>query len=115
MTQRISGYDRIPDEAYPTSPSAWWVLRALFAQTEFATVELTFDPCDRDNGMMVPGLRAMGVGAIGNRRDFLTLADSELPFGAAIVCNPPYGRGGRMARAFIEHALKLDASLVAML
>lgn len=115
MAQRLSGYDRIPDEAYPTSPSAWWTLRALFAQPELASVEFTFDPCDRANGMMVTGLRTMGIEAIGNRRDFLTLASSELPFGAAIVCNPPYGRGGRMARAFIEHALKLDAPLIAML
>src|SRR5262245_46053146 len=115
MAQRFSGYDRVPDEAYPTAPSAWWTLRALFAQPEFASVELAFDPCDRADGAMATGLHASAIEAIGNRQDFLTLTSTKIPFGAAIICNPPYGRGGRMARAFIEHALRLNVPLIAML
>src|SRR5262249_23010842 len=82
---------------------------------EFGCIEIAFDPCDHGNGAMVAGLHTIGVDAIGSKKDFLTLTSAEVPFGAAIVCNPPYGRGGRMARTFIEHALRLEAPLVAML
>jgi hypothetical protein len=33
----------------------------------------------------------------------------------SVVTNPPYGRGGRLAQRFIEHALELPVSVVAML
>src|SRR5215813_5581266 len=66
MSQRSSGYERKPDEAYETV--AWPVVALL---SRLGPVQRAWDPCDRGSGQLVSVLRAQGVHAIGTAEDFL--------------------------------------------
>jgi hypothetical protein len=111
MSQRNSGFTRVPDEHYATIA---WPIVALLSQLD--TVELAWDPCDRGSGELVATLRSQGVAAIGTRADFL--ATTAPPAGVThLITNPPYGpkRKGEAAEHFIEHALALRIPCIAML
>ena len=110
MSQRTSGYERIPDERYETIA---WPVAALLLHLE---VQHAWDPCDRGSGRMVATLRAAGVTATGTTSDFFTVTAPPADI-TDIVCNPPYGesRRGELAVGFIEHALELPVARVAML
>src|SRR5262245_42463255 len=109
--QRISGYERIPDEAYHTQLA--WPVKALF--TYMTDAMPAWDSCNGD-GHLVTNLKALGIEAVGTTDDFL--ARREPPPGTrALVSNPPYGerRKGEKAVAFIRHALILQLPIIAFL
>jgi hypothetical protein len=111
MSQRISGYERKPDEEYNTI--AWPVVALLLV---VKSIGLAWDPCDRGNGELVATVRSLGVNAIGTSNDFL--ATTAAPPGVTdLITNPPYGenRRGELAEAFIRHALELKIPRIAML
>lgn len=63
---------------------------------------------------MVRALNQGGTPTIGTSGDFLTQTHPANPRIKTIICNRPYGYSGKLARQFIEHALKL-VPIVAML
>jgi hypothetical protein len=112
MSQRPSGYQRQPDEAYETPA---WAVAALLTQLN-TPIRCAWDPCDRHSGRLVAALRAQGVDAIGTAEDFFTVKTSP-PEVSDIICNPPYGESkrGELAVRFIEHALKLVPRIAMLL
>lgn len=111
MSQRMSGYARVPDEQYETV--TWPVLALLH---HLPGIKQVWDPCDRGSGKLVDTLLVRKINAYGTEHDFLTVNEPPL-LPDAIVTNPPYGenRRGELAVAFIEHALKLKVPRIAML
>src|SRR5262245_7400725 len=110
MAQRVSGYERIADEAYETIA---WPIAALLSQ--LGRVARAWDPC-RGSGRLIATLRTCGIVAVGTQRDFLTITKPPAEV-SHLITNPPYGKGrrGETAMAFIEHALDLAVPRVAML
>jgi hypothetical protein len=111
VSQRVSGYRRVPDETYETI--AWPVVALLM---QLGSVGCAWDPCDRGSGRLVATLRRGGIKAIGTAQDFLAI--TTMPTGVdALITNPPYGvnRRGEVAVQFIAHALELKVPRVAML
>jgi hypothetical protein len=116
MAQRVSGYQRKPDEAYPTTGVVEWPVLALLPH--LGRIRRAWDPAapERNHDGLVRTLRAHGVVAVGTSEDFFTIA-APPPDVSHIVCNPPYGprKRGELAVKFIEHALGLGVPHVAML
>src|SRR5262245_4619152 len=111
MAQRISGYERVSDEAYHTV-LAWSVAALLQYLPDAAPA---WDPCAAD-GDLVRNLNALGVETVGTTDDFL--ARREPPPGIrAPITNPPYGPKGQceLAVAFARHALALKIPIIALL
>jgi hypothetical protein len=99
MSQRDSGYARLPDDVYET-PS--WVTMAL--KPHMRGVQYIWEPAC-GNGMMARALKSwptVRVRATDKNKgiDFLTVAQCHHD---AVITNPPYSH----AEEFIEHALKL--------
>jgi hypothetical protein len=110
MSQRNSGYARQPDEAYDTPPPP---VRSLVPFLHQRGATHLWDPA-MGAGTLVTTLREEGFAITGTIDDFL--ATTVAPPGVdAIVTNPPFGRGGRLAVAFIEHALELVPLVVMLL
>jgi hypothetical protein len=109
MSQRISGYPRQPDETYETPR---WVSQTVANYLHGRCARL-WDPANGPTSKLAQALRDEGFQVISTNHDFLkaTLPDPQVK---AIVTNPPYGSGGRLACAFITHALEL-VPVVAML
>ncbi len=118
-----SGFDRKAHEAYFTEP---WVTRCLLdaVHLPMSVWESACGPGYMAKEITASGrsvfasdLVDYGYGATGPRWDFLTC--DYVPHGAlAIVTNPPYGKNGKLAERFIEHALALmmpRGGVVAML
>jgi hypothetical protein len=101
MAQRSSGYNRVDDDQYETPAEP---VIALIPQLE--GISCAWDPCNRGSGKLIAVLRAHGVNAVGTGEDFLTVTKPPADVDA-IVTNPPYGVQGRLAEAFIAHALEL--------
>lgn len=113
MAQRRSGYARQPDEKYCSPP---WIVDALGEVVALAGLTV-WEPAAGD-GDLADALRANGSTvwesdqALSDRRsgllpgvDFLT---TQFPPSVdAIVTNPPFGIGGRLAVAFAERGLAL--------
>jgi hypothetical protein len=109
MSQRNSGYVRQRDEAYDTPAPP---VRALVPFLRQRGASHLWDPA-AGAGNLVCTLRAEGFQVTGTTDDFL--AKRSAPTGVdALVTNPPYGTGGKLACKFIEHALEL-VPIVAML
>jgi hypothetical protein len=108
VSQRCSEYPRRPDDDYATPR---WVVQALTPFLKPFALH-AWDPA-AGAGSTVRALRAEGFRAAGTHGDFLAKA---VPHNRvdAVVTNPPYGTGGRLACQFIEHALEL-VPVVAML
>jgi hypothetical protein len=113
MSQRVSGYARIPHERYETV-EPWPVLALL---RELLTIGPVWDPCDDGDGHLVATLRRAGIKAIGTGSDFLRMTAPPMSDVNDIVTNPPLGpaRRGELAIAFIRHALSLPVRRIAML
>jgi hypothetical protein len=109
MSQRNSGYVRQRDEAYDTPP---WPARALAPFLRQRGATHLWDPA-AGAGNLVGTLREEGFRVAGTTDDFLARSSAQ-PGVDAIVTNPPFGFGGRLACRFIEHALEL-APIVATL
>lgn len=128
MAQRISGYERQPNETYLT-PS--WVVDALAEHVALKGC-MIWEPCAA-SGQMAAALEAYtGRGVwrsdlvpdpdarVASRTHAIDFLTTRAPGSTdAIVTNPPWGTGGRLAVAFIEHALNLmrtsNVSLIAYL
>jgi hypothetical protein len=111
MSQRLSGYERKPDEAYETIP---WPVVALLSH--LGPIRRAWDCCDRTSGRLVATLQARGIDTVGTKQDFLTV--TAPPDGVSdLITNPPYGenRRGELAVRFIEHALELAIPRIAVL
>jgi len=98
MSQRESGYERIPFDEYPTPE---WVTIAL--SPHLSGVEHIWEPA-AGSGQMVRALESVWFKVSGTDiqqgEDFFTITSSNFD---AIVTNPPYS----LATEFIEHALHL--------
>jgi hypothetical protein len=90
------------DDSYPT-PS--WTSQVVLPYLPPRVIR-AWDPAEGAGGM-VRALTQAGLPTVGTRGNFLEM--SVLPDSTvnAVVTNPPYGAGGRLAVCFIEHALKL--------
>jgi hypothetical protein len=112
MSQRASGYERRPNDDYPTPA---WATAAIAGYLKRHALHL-WEPA-AGNGALADALVDRGFGVIATTDDFLKR--SALPHDRidAIVTNPPYGEDRRsaLACAFIRHALALDVRTVAML
>ena len=109
MSQRHSEYQRRPNDDYATPP---WVAQVIAPSLRQQALHLWDPACGA--GQLVQALRAEGFQVVGTDDDFL--ARTALPHDRldAIVTNPPYGIGGRLACQFIAHAIEL-APFTAML
>jgi hypothetical protein len=63
MSQRVSGYERKPDESYETI--GWPVLALLF---QLGKIRRAWDPC-RGTGRLIATLRDQGIEAVGTSKD----------------------------------------------
>jgi hypothetical protein len=110
VSQRISGYTRQADDVYETPG---WVTRTIVPYLLQQHCDEIWDPANGPESKIARVLREDGFRTIVTNDNFL---EKTLPHDAvdAIVTNPPYGAGGRLACRFIEHALEL-APVVAML
>ena len=109
MSQRNSGYARQAGEHYSTPA---WPVQALAPFLYTHGARHVWEPAAGD-GAMVRALCAEGFLATGTTANFL--ATYKAPHDVdAIVTNPPFGSGGRLAVRFIERAITL-APIVAML
>lgn len=105
MSQRNSGYARQPDDQYETPH---WVVQTLLPYLPRTNCTYAWDPAATACGssQIAEALRVAGYEVVATRDDFL--AKSQPPHRVnVIVCNPPWGVGGRLACQFIEHALAL--------
>jgi hypothetical protein len=110
MSQRVSGFKRLPSESYDTIEP--WPVRALLAHLP---IRSAWDPCE-GSGSLLAALQRYGVEAIGSGHDFFTIRQPPVEVDA-IVMNPPYGeqRRGEAAMHFLEHALTLPVQYIAAL
>jgi hypothetical protein len=109
MSQRHSEYERRLADDYPTPP---WASQIVIPHLP-RYVTLAWDPAVGAGGM-VRALNQAGLPSIGTGGNFLKMISLPDPTIDAIITNPPYGKSGRSAVRFIEHALEL-VPLVAML
>ena len=103
MAQRASGYARKPDEEYETPA---WVTRAIVPFLKKHCLHI-WEPANGSRCLMARELRQAGFRVYVTDGDFLTKARLPDPRCSAVVTNPPYGRCGRLACRFIEHAIEL--------
>jgi hypothetical protein len=103
MSQRKSGYQRQPDD------QSRWAALALLPYLPRKHCAYVWDPAatGRGSSQIADALVAAGCEAVATRDDFL--ATTRLPHDRinVIVCNPPWGVGGRLACQFIAHAIAL--------
>jgi hypothetical protein len=113
MSQRISGYARIPDERYETVEP--WPVLALLSQ--LPDIGWAWDPADDGSGHLIATLHRQGIKAVGSGPDFLSTTTLPMAGVTDIITNPPLGANhrGELAVAFIEHALRLPVRRIAML
>jgi len=112
MSQRRSGFDRVEGEKYDTPA---WVTQLIVPYLKQFKVRAVWEPC-AGNGKMVRALKKAGFETYGTTRDFLKQDRFPARSVNTICTNPPYGHGGKLAEAIIEHALHWpDADIVAML
>src|SRR4029077_5505810 len=113
MSQRISGYKRIPAERYETVEA----VPVLALLTQLPDIGWAWDPADDGDGHLVATLHRRSIKAVGSGPDFLSTIEPPMACVADIITNPPLGptRRGELAVAFIEHALRLPVRRVSML
>jgi hypothetical protein len=110
MSQRISGYRRQTNDHYPTPP---WVAQVVAGYLRKHCLHI-WAPADGEASPLVQTLAAEGFSVIASDDDFLlknSVPDARV---TAIITNPPWGPSGKLACAFIKHAIEL-APVVAML
>jgi hypothetical protein len=110
MSQRCSGYERQANDHYPTPP---WVVQIVAGYLR-KHCKHVWAPADDEASPLVRTLATEGFHVVASIDDFLrkdSLPDARI---TAVVTNPPWGPAGKLACAFIEHAVKL-APVTAML
>jgi len=110
MSQRVSGYQRQADDEYETPA---WVAHALVPYLP-AGCRHFWDPANGPASKIERALRQKGLKVTATGDDFLGRAILPRLDIDGILTNPPYGPNGRLACAFIAHALEL-VPIVAML
>jgi hypothetical protein len=102
MVLRGADYPRKANEDYRTPAKPVLALISLLTDVSTAWV-----PSDRGgDSILAATLRAHGIETVSTDADFLTMR--EPPPGCDLICdNPPFAKGGRLAVAFIEHAILL--------
>jgi len=124
MGKHETGYARVERDLYPTPP---WVVAALAEHVELRGLTV-WEPAS-GGGDMVKALRLAGCSVYATDvvdrgqdevLDFLLMAQvPKLADFDAIITNPPFGVGGRLATAFIEtgirHVSKRPGRLLALL
>ena len=108
MSQRNSGYARVRDEHYETPD---WVA-GVIAMWLHQSVKRIWEPAP-GSGRFARRLKTYGFEVATTSCDFLTAPMA--PWVDAIVTNPPYGKRGELAEAFIRHALELETPIAAFL
>lgn len=109
MSQRHSNYARKADEEYNTPE---WVAGVIGMWLVKQGVRSIWEPAP-GSGRFAQALRHIGFDVHMSNDDFLTTMGTDAD---AIVTNPPYGKRGELAEAFIRHAvLELDAPIAAFL
>jgi hypothetical protein len=113
MSQRMSGFARIPDERYETVEE--WPTLALLSQ--LPDIGWAWDPADDGAGHLIATLHRQGIKAVGSGPDFLSATEPPMAGVTDIITNPPLGpsRRGELAVAFIQHALQLPVRRISML
>lgn len=110
MSQRASGYDRRPDEAYPTPA---WIVAIIADWLKGEGVSVVWEPAAGE-GCLASALAVEGLEVIATHDDFFWRA--AMPEGVdTIATNPPYGVSGKLAAEFIRHAFKLKAERLILL
>ena len=109
MAQRVSGYDRVADDRYETPEHITATIIPYLSRRALRIWEPAHAPADK----LGNALRAAGFRVRSTAGDFLRC--QALPDDDALVTNPPYGKQGKIAEAFIRHALELKLPHVAML
>ena len=117
MGKHETGYARIPRDLYPTPA---WVIAALAEHVDFHNLTVWEPACG--DGRMSEALNLAGCsrvystdivdyGYAGQDKilDFLS-GEPKLPGSRGIVTNPPFGKRGKLAEAFIEAGLRRIAS-----
>jgi hypothetical protein len=102
MVLRGADYPRRDNEDYRTPAEP-----VLALIPHLADIRTAWIPSDRGgDSVLAATLRAHGIQTVSTDADFLTVY--EPPPGAdAVIDNPPFGIGGRLAVAFAEHAIQL--------
>jgi hypothetical protein len=111
MSQRASGYERRPNEDYPTPR---WVAAVIAEHLRRKRVKTVWEPA-AGNGALADALVREGFTVVSTTDDFLSHTKTPEPVDC-ICTNPPYGEDRRslVACEFIRQALTL-APVVAML
>jgi hypothetical protein len=124
MGKHETGYTRVDRDLYPTPP---WVVGALAEYVDLDGLTVWEPACG--DGRMAQALRRAGCAQVyasdivdhsngqDERLDFLSAQTPKLSRFDAIITNPPFGQGGKLATAFIEVGLKRlgNPSLLALL
>jgi hypothetical protein len=102
MVQRGAAYPRKPDEHYGTPAKPVLALIPYLKD-----IRRVWVPSDRGrDSVLAATLRAHGIWTVSSDTNFL--ATHAPPNGVdAVIDNPPFGIGGRLAVAFAEHAIHL--------
>lgn len=121
MTVTASGFARLANESYQTRER--WVTEALLRH--FPVAGLDVWECAAGEHLMADVLSDAGANVFTSdvadygrphSETFDFLSDREdYPVFDAIITNPPYGKGNRLAVKFIEKALERCGGMVAML
>lgn len=111
MAQRISGYARVADDRYETPAE---ITLTIVPALRFAAVRHVWEPAHSPADKLGNTLRAAGFKVTSTAGDFLRQRRRP-PRTDALVTNPPYGRQGSLAEAFIRHALDLKVPFIALL
>lgn len=112
MAQRVSGYDRVADDRYETPEEITATIIPHLRR--YREVKRIWEPAHSPKDKLGNALRAAGFAVTSTAHDFLVT--EVIPRGVnALVTNPPYGKQGKLAEAFIRHALHLKVPHVAML
>jgi hypothetical protein len=109
MSRVTRDYPRQADEEYNTPPWVGVVIAHWLASQGVRTI---WEPAP-GRGQLSRALVACGFSVVETGGDFLQLPQTR-DFDA-LVTNPPYGKRGELADAFIRHALKLEVPIAAFL
>jgi hypothetical protein len=111
VSQRISGYARQGDDVYQTPE---WATQLAVSYLRQQSCRHVWDCANGPDSKMSQTLRGEGFQVTATNNDFLAICSVPHNDIDGIATNPPYGRNGRLARQFIEHAHEL-VPVVAML
>jgi hypothetical protein len=115
MAQRVSGYDRVADDRYETPPEITATIVPYLRRQLYPCVSCVWEPAHSPKDKLGNVLREAGFNVTSTNGDFLKLGALPDERIQALVTNPAYGKQGKLAEAFIRHALELEVPHVAML